>query len=323
MERFKASIEGKDFALCNMDVKSCFDNVNLKHPNFLNRLELGLGRIENLVSKEAAQFLRFIFKDYLHANLVLHKKFHFKKSKAKNASSIHLPKEGTLPTGFVLSPALWLTLALPAVLETEKRRAEGKLFSYDLCGDDLMALAPRGLPEEDKEKICEPWFALAKDLDLRFHFFKNYKDKRVYYHEKWKFLFDGRLEQHFRSAWVNKFPAYSIPVFHAGTVLARKSFVETITSLDPTKLESKLYCALSKRNREGTANFVPRNAVEALKGFPTLVNRLVGTQAAKRLSDRVEERQEKKQFLTGSQSFVGSMMVSTREGRASGRFPDG
>jgi len=295
MERIADSLDGKDFAMCNMDVKSCFDNINLLHPNFLSALADGLSKIKDCVGEGPATFLSRMFKDYLYENTKLGM-FKFKKSKL--CPEVPIPKEGALPTGFVLSPALWLTLALPAILETHARVSEGTLFSFDLCGDDMIAVAPRGLSEALKAKVCEPWFTLANKLDLKFHFFKNYKDGRVHFNPKWSFLFDGN------SPWVDRFPAYSVPVFHAGTILADKRHVETITALDPDKMEGKLYSALSKRVRDGGANFLPFIMMASLSLHPNLSNRLAGYTPPRRLSDQEEMDKEAKKFITGPQASV-------------------
>ena len=302
MERLAKKIDGQDFALCNMDVKSCFDNVNLAHPNFLECLDDGLFKIEQHVGVGASQFLRRLFKDYLYENLVVHGNFKFRKS--RTCPEVEIPTNGVLPTGFVLSPALWLTLALPAILATHEGTKDGSILGFDLCGDDLVVVAPAGVSDLVKEKVCKPWFDLARKLDLSFHFFKNYKDERVHFHEKWSFLFENKKEQTVESAWINKFPAYSIPVFHAGTVLVNKSMVETITAIDVDTLEGKLYGALSKRVRDRGANFLPDPVVNALTHHSSLENRLRSVAGAKRLGDQGDESDEKVRFITGAQASV-------------------
>jgi hypothetical protein len=298
MERISQSLDkNKDFALCNMDVKSCFDNINLKHDNFIKRLDLSLNAVDKLVSKSASKFLRYVFKDYLYDNVIA-ENFVF------TADHGNVPSVGSLPTGFVLSPALWLLLALPALLETEQHRRKGTLYAYDLCGDDFIAVSPRDMSEDVKEDICQPWFELANSLDLKFHFFKNYTDKRVHFDKKWEFLFEDRKVQSYTSAWINKFPARSIPVFHAGCILARKSYVETITSV--VNIDGKLYCALNKRNRESTANFMNRYALGPLKTSINLVSRLDHLGDSKRLRDQVDWYKEQVQYMTGAQVYVGS-----------------
>jgi len=293
MERLAKNINRQDFAMCNMDVKSCFDNINLLHPNFLSALEDGLRSVRNKVGSGPAQFLSTMFKDYLYTNTKLGN-FQFQRS--KKCPEVKIPEVGALPTGFVLSPALWLTLALPAILETHRRVKDKTLFGFDLCGDDLIALAPRGLSEKQKAKVCAPWFDLAAKLDLKYHFFKNYKDGRVNFNPKWKYLFDG--------PWVDRFPAYSIPVFHAGTILADKKHVETVTALDPDKAEGKLYSALSKRVRDKGANFLPFMIMNEISKHPNLNNRLEAYAPPKRLGDRGDEDQERKAFITGPQASV-------------------
>jgi len=315
MERFKAAIEHTDIDLCNLDVKSCFDSVNLLHPNFEKRLDLGLLEIEKLIAKPAADFLKFVFKDFLLQN-IKEDKFLFKKSKTYKGD---LPVKGALPTGFVLSPALWLVLALPALVKTQEQVKKGNLLCYDLCGDDFIAAAPRNTPEDIKEEISKPWFELASDLDLKFHFFKNYTDCRVPVADKWKHLFDDKKKatQESKSAWVSCFPARSIPIFHGGVCLARKTIIEVVTSLrDVTKkkVESKFYMSLYKKKQHKVANFVPKALIKYLSEPGSrfdLLNRSEANREVLKTDVNLNE------ILFGGQQFCGKHFDSESKNRNS------
>lgn len=303
MERFRDAMEGQDISLLNMDVKSCFDSINLTHENFLARLEKSSALVEDLAGKAAADFTRKLFKDYLHDHIT-QGKIKFTKSTSKNQKDVKLPKVGTLPTGFVLAPALWTHLALPAVHSTSKLVQSKKLLAMDLCGDDLVVLAARDLPQELKDETCAPWFELANDLSLKFHFFKNYKDRTVYFNEKWNSLFEDKSEQTVNSAWIDRFPAYSIPIYHAGTLLADKHYVETVTSYSAEKAEGKFYSSLGKRKRDKQANFIPNFAAIQMSQHPALVNRLRAYAPTNRLRVQAVMESEGTRWLTGAQGCV-------------------
>lgn len=303
MERFRDAMEGQDISLLNMDVKSCFDSINLKHENFLARIEKSSVLVEELAGKAAADFTRKLFKNYLHDSIT-QGKIKFTKSTGKGQKGLKLPKVGTLPTGFVLAPALWTHLALPAVYSTSKLVQSKKLLAMDLCGDDLVVVAARNLPQELKDETCAPWFELANDLSLKFHFFKNYKDKTVHFNAKWNHLFEDKSEQNVTSAWIDSFPAYSIPIFHAGTLLADKHYIETVTSYSAEKAEGKFYSSLGKRKRDKQANFIPNSAAIQMSQHPALVNRLRAYAPANRLRDQAVMESEGTRWLTGAQGCV-------------------
>jgi len=272
MEKFKERLPNRGIDLLNLDVKACFDNINILHPNFDERLDLGIQEVDKLVSSNAGNFLRKYLKDYL-INNVKDGKFNFV---SESLPEKELPKPGSLPTGFVLSPAVWLLLALPAVVKTQNHQNKGNLLGYDLCGDDLIGFSNKDLPLDIKEDICKPWFELTNSLDLNFHFFKNYTDKRVPVAYKWEHLFTDKKigNQNYNSAWIKNFPARSIPIFHGGSCLARRTIIENVTSLsvnDDKKTLAKFYMALHKRRQHGKANFVPSVMAGVLS--PILVSR--------------------------------------------------
>ena len=257
MERFRDSISGKEIDIANLDVKSCFDSINLKHPNFLKRLKDSTNVISDLVGRGAAALTKRILASYLHDNIVFFESIAF-----CSTSGIKMPKEGTLPTGFVLAPSLWMTLALPAAIKTSKWVNDGKILDWDLCGDDLMLIAEHGvLNNQGRKQILEPWFDLAKDLDFRYHFFKTYKEDKKYplSERKAAYFQFSTNEQAAHCAWAVKFPKRSIPILHGGCALARGKLIETVTSLQKSQhaVENRLHQELFKSKQCRTSLFVP------------------------------------------------------------------
>jgi len=242
MERFKKYVSKRDVDVdvFNLDVRSCFDSLNLKHKNFLECLDHGLDNVGELLSPEARSFLELTLKGYLYGNYVETKKFKFKVDKGVNL------EDGALPTGFVLAPTLWLTLTLPSVVSLAKDVAAKKVLAFDLCGDDLFGLSPVGLSAEDKTAIIKPYVELAQKLDLKFHFFKNYRDGFLPIAEKHV----GKFKD---NPWVEKFPLMSVPLYHAGAMLHRRRLVETVTSFNDNTAIHKIRMAVAKKIREGEA----------------------------------------------------------------------
>lgn len=262
MERFRSSIDGREIDVANLDVKSCFDSVNLLHPNFKSRMEAGLTLISTLVSPKASDLVRRVMIDHLHEGM------RSGRISFTAEPGTRMPKAGTLPTGFVLAPSLWTCLALPAAYSLSRDVLNGNLLDWDLCGDDLMVIAEHGKPEQTLHQTLTPWFYLAENLGLKFHFFKAYKEgpKKSAVSAKFVDYFKfATNDQRPQSAWAVKFPKRSIPLLHGGCALARGKLIETVTSLrkDSSDVNDRLVQELFKTKQHQTSAFVPSRLLDS------------------------------------------------------------
>ena len=259
-DRIKKAIKGREISLCNLDVKKCFDSVNLNHPNFMSCLNQSLILVEQLLGKKESDFIRLVLVDYLYENLIVKKAFTF-----DTDSKCTPPKFGSLPTGFVLSPILWYVLALPACYNLSLEKKKGTIIDWDLCGDDLLVIAPQFPSMEDKEKVAKPFFDLATHLSLKFHFWKNYKENHCFYPmNKFEPLFKNN-EQVFTSAWIDHFPKFSIPIYHAGVCVTGNGYIEVVNTISMVqeKMKENLYRKMSFIKHHGSNSFVPKLLVDS------------------------------------------------------------
>lgn len=258
--------------IANLDVKQCFDSLRWRPASFSNRMAYSRDFLSNNGFAEGADIHWNVLMEYFIGSLSQNSfKFYTKTNT--------FPLRGSLPTGFVLSPTLWHFLVLPLCFHLQEMKRQGKIFAWDLCGDDLMIVAPANISKTLKYEILRPWLDFAEDLELGFHFFKNYKDSMVPLHPSTKsltfedFIVHDSNADFVDQAWSKPWPR-AAPFYHAGVALfgdqicvTPRLYYDPEASIDKIRRgrELRLCLAQSSHRRFGNqSQFLP---TFLLRGF--------------------------------------------------------
>ena len=247
------------FSAANLDVKNCFPSLDHRNPELPRMID----ETRRLLEREGLADEGRCIAEACHYYLGLLRRGRYRFS---------CPVPGQIPSGFVLTPLFWYCLVVPACRQLE-RAVENKLIrTWDLAGDDLVCIAGPD-PDEQTKQVLRPWFEMAARLNLQFHFWKNYRERVVDWRTDPSSVIPVDHGQHYRSAWVDRFPVDRLPFYHAGVSFYRRQIVvvdrlagEQLELLERAQVRANMLAKHLRRSKEDAGStLAPLVLIRALQ----------------------------------------------------------
>ena len=208
----------EEVSIANLDIKKCFEKIKWDNAHFLKRMVRSRQLLVKKGFHKEADVLWEIFHDYFYRNL-----------KEGRYSYINKSPGSQVPSGFPLSPNLLVFLLLPVAYHLHYWQEQGKVLCFDICGDDSIVVVLRKFGDKYRKIATSEHFRFARELDLNYHYWKNYRVGKVPDISR-KYSLNRVLPKHqiqgdYRSAWVVEWPKHRVPLFHAGSVFFKSTII--------------------------------------------------------------------------------------------------